>query len=393
MGISRRLIWRELQAWACGLLLCLSAGTASQADTPAPPIPQESFLSSLKQAFKQDFDRQVVRGHFDVGTPPDVVHRYYCLVDAKSGRREPNGVPGEPLPRADGMTGIKASAVSVYSCASAEQQGILVTAGYQVLVAAPTVAVPGVAAPAIAARAAVTFGPADRVDVAGVKLGMSLDDVRRVLKAKNLLDYRESTQTLGTGAAAGRFVNLVAVWTPPLDGDAEAFTVMFTPVPGRERAMAIVHSVDYSLGHAVREAVLTSGLQRKYGGYTGVDGLPAAPTWRLQLDGTVQVGDTCSRRGLFGGLADLSVATTDRPNLAMQTAPDEFRYQIDSCGVAIVTEDHLAANPLPSGERSVTRFTVTAYGPSIAFEGAAAAAQVMQAGLAVHVRDAAAPEL
>lgn len=383
MGISWRWIWRELQAWACGLALCLTAGAAAQADTPAVPIPQESFLSSLKQAVKQDFDHQVVRGYFDVGTPPDAVHRYYCLVDAKSGRREPNGVPGEPVPRADGMTGIKATAVSVYSCASAEQQGILVTTGFQAVVVAPT----------IAARAGVAGGPADRVDVAGVKLGMSPDEVRTVLKAKNLLDYRESTQMLGAGAAGGRFVNLVAAWTPPLDGDAEAFTVMFTPVPGRERAMAIIHSVDYSPGRAVREVVLTSGLERKYGGYTGADGLPAAPTWRLQPDGSVQVGDTCSRRGLFGGLADTRVATTDRPNLAMQTAPDEFRYQIDSCGVAIVTEDHVAANPLPSGERPVTRFTVTAYGPSIAFEGAAAAAQVMQAGVAVHTRDVAAPEL
>jgi hypothetical protein len=92
-------------------------------------LPQESFFSSLKQAFKQDFDHEVVRGHFDVGSPPDA-HRYYCLVDAKTGKRQANGVAGQPVLRADGMTGIKANAVSLYSCASAEQQGILITMGY-----------------------------------------------------------------------------------------------------------------------------------------------------------------------------------------------------------------------------------------------------------------------
>src|SRR5882672_10417581 len=101
-------------------------GSSSDAQTSPP---RENFFSSLKQAFKQDLDREVVRGHFDVGSPPDT-HRYYCLVDAKTGKSEANGVAGEPVLRPDGMTGIKAGAVSFYSCATVEQQGILVTTGY-----------------------------------------------------------------------------------------------------------------------------------------------------------------------------------------------------------------------------------------------------------------------
>jgi ketosteroid isomerase-like protein len=103
-----------------------ASSAAGEAQTPAPT---GNFFSSLKQAFKQDLDREVVRGHFDVGSPPDV-HRYYCLVDAKTGRGETNGVAGEPVLRPDGMTGIKAGAVSFYTCATAEQQGILVSTGY-----------------------------------------------------------------------------------------------------------------------------------------------------------------------------------------------------------------------------------------------------------------------
>ena len=105
------------------------AAASSAAGDAQTPAPTGNFFSSLKQAFKQDLDREVVRGHFDVGSPPDV-HRYYCLVDAKTGKREANGVAGDPVLRRDGMTGIKAGAVSFYTCANAEQQGILVTTGY-----------------------------------------------------------------------------------------------------------------------------------------------------------------------------------------------------------------------------------------------------------------------
>ena len=105
------------------------AAASSAAGGEQSPAPTGNFFSSLKQAFQQDLNREVVRGHFDVGSPPDT-HRYYCLVDAKTGKSEANGVAGEPVLRPDGMTGIKAGAVSFYTCANAEQQGILVTTGY-----------------------------------------------------------------------------------------------------------------------------------------------------------------------------------------------------------------------------------------------------------------------
>ncbi len=421
-----------------GTLAAPQAGSDSGAaagDTP-PPVPQESFFSSLKQAFKQDFDHEVVRGHFDVGSAPDL-HRYYCLVDPKTAKKEPNGVPGKPVLRPDGMTGIKATAVSTYSCASAEQQGILVTAGYVLTGAvsgvnspaprgrgeAPAPASPAgstspaaVASPAAAAEPALSpnaspgrdvspsrdtapsrVDAASRVDVAGLKLGMSPDEVRALLKSKKLGDYYESTDTLGysgsTGGAsrstsAGRFVNVIAAWTSPrssADGgpsgeDGESFDIMFTPVPGRERAMAIIHSAAYSPANAVRELDLRSALVAKYGGFAGAGDLPASPTWRIQSAGSAQVGDSCGRRGIVGGLGGLNPGTADRKNLALKTTLDEFRFQIDRCGVAIVTEDHSTNGDGAQPERTIARFTVTAYSPSIGFEGAAAAAQLIGAG-------------
>jgi hypothetical protein len=105
----------------------------------------------------------------------------------------------------------------------------------------------------------------------------------------------------------------------------------------------------------------------------------------------VQVGDPCNRRGIFGGLVGFNVGNAPRPNLALRTAPDEFRLQIDRCGVAIVTEDHSTANgAAPGEERTIARFTVTAYSPSIGFAGATTAAQLIQtAGEVVNKADAA----
>jgi hypothetical protein len=149
--------------------------TGTEGAAPASGQVSESkdgFFSSLKQAFAEDTNREVVRGHFDTGSPPNT-QRYYCLVDPKSGKREPNGVSGAPFKRHDGMTGIKNAAVTPLSCTDAEQKGLLVTADYVLIgraaatataAAAPTPApppppVPSPAPPAPAPAAAAALTP------------------------------------------------------------------------------------------------------------------------------------------------------------------------------------------------------------------------------------------
>jgi hypothetical protein len=330
-----------------------------------------------------------------------------------------------PLP--DGTTALKDPSVSLYSCDKAEKQGLLVTSGYLLktpdgnVQAAPAAA----AAPAVAAAAAVAAAPAapaasaataalapvaqtpapvalpvpvpapaQPIDIAGITLGMSLDEVRAVLKAKSLRQYDETTATLGfvdpaKGAmqsiAGGRFVNVIAAWTPPAvadsyEADGESFEVMFAPIPGKERVMAIVHSVGYTPANAIHEVTLENGLVKKYGGFADANNLPDSPTWRFQSSGNVQVGDPCNRRALFGGLGGLNPANPARTNLALKSSPEEFRFQIEHCGVSVVTADHFIANGGALREdRLVTRFTVTAYSPSIALEGASTAARLIQA--------------
>jgi ketosteroid isomerase-like protein len=145
------------------LALCLAsfgcALSTALADPPqatgggAPSSSAQShggFLSSLKQAFGENLEREVVWAHFDVGSAPDT-HRFYCLVDPKTGKRAPNAVAGQPFTRPDGMTGLKAPATSPVSCSDAQEKGILITSGYTV-----TIAAQGATGPAPAASAAPT---------------------------------------------------------------------------------------------------------------------------------------------------------------------------------------------------------------------------------------------
>jgi hypothetical protein len=389
-----------------GSSLAGSTDPAASADAAAGDaqvsIPQQGFFSSLKQAADEDFDREVVRGHFDLGTPPNV-HRYYCMVDPKTGRRPSNGVLGKPFAAPGGLTRLKETAVSLYRCVDAEKAGVLVTTGYvtgimaagsnapspqpqpqpQAQVQPPPPAsppTPAVATAAVATAAATAASSPDAVEVGGVKLGMSPDEVRSLLRAKKLPEYYESMDT--HPVADGRFVNVIATWMPGEDG--ESYEVMFTPVPGKERAMAIVHSVAYSAANAVRETTLQNGLVKQYGGFGSSNDVPESPTWRFQGDGKVQVGDPCNRRGIFGAVHELNVADAPHKNVALATTLEEFRFQIERCGTAIVTEDHVAAHATAGGgapreQRMITQFTVTAYSPSIAFDGAASAAQLIKA--------------
>ena len=168
--------------------------------------------------------------------------------------------------------------------------------------------------------------------------------------------------------------------------DGESFEVMFTPVPGHERAMAIVHTVGYSTANAVHESALKDGLIEKYGGVVGGGGLPQSATWLYQAGGTVTVGDSCGRRDGLGGLGSLSAASA-RENIALHRSTGELDFEVQHCGISIVTEDHHTANGgALRGDRMVTRYTVTAYSPVLAREGAAQAENILRG--AGHGHDA-----
>jgi ketosteroid isomerase-like protein len=151
-----------------------SGAVAGAAPSDAPVAQSKGgLLSSFRQALEEDPKRDVVRGYFDTGTPPDT-HRYYCLVNPKTGKFLENGVAGTTYARSDGMTGIKNPVVSDLNCASAERSRILVTSGFTLNgsfggtnapAAAATVAASGVSAGAVAAPSAPVDAAAAQADV------------------------------------------------------------------------------------------------------------------------------------------------------------------------------------------------------------------------------------
>jgi hypothetical protein len=236
-----------------------SGGSASAADVASRSLPQSAVFSSVGQSWK-GADDDVVYGHFDLGAPPST-RRFYCLVDAKNGKREPNGVLGDLFVKKDGSTAIHMISVSLYTCVDALRAGYLETSGYKLTgkaassiaasikslapaapaattasaapTAAPTGAPAGTPAGTPAAeQAAAATAPASTaaapsagavapsavagavpggaasarregpgaIDVAGVRLGMSAEEARVAVKGRGLLNYFEA---LGVGRAAG----------------------------------------------------------------------------------------------------------------------------------------------------------------------------------------------
>jgi hypothetical protein len=402
-----------------------------QPDIGSRTLSQSSVFASVSQSWK-GADQDIVYGHFDLGSPP-AVRRYYCLIDAHSGKREPNAVLGEPIVQKDGTTALHMSSVSLYACADAQRAGYIDTGGYQLteraaraLAASPirpsqgpsgastTGAAPAApaaplspAAPAAPAAAAALMpapasvptpgaagtasslqGGAGAIEVAGVRLGMTGDEARAALKGRGLLNYCEAlgltgasaTSASDTGHPRARFLRRLQAWSAPdTAGDGESIEVLFTPIPGHEQAYAIVDTLAYAPARAIRQVALDEMLEKRYGGFSGA--LPPSPTWRLQRDGRVEVGDECELRGLFGGMREIGTVPVEAAAPALDTSVQELESQAQRCGIAIVTEDHVSTSGSASREaRRITRVTLTAYSPAIALEGVRASARGGEVG-------------
>jgi ketosteroid isomerase-like protein len=156
-----------------------SSGSPPPTDT-STLTPQGGFFSSLRQGFSQDWEHEIVRGHFDVGSGSEA-HRYYCLVNPKTGKPEEYGVAGDLVPFHNGMTGIKGAAVTPFRCTDAERKGLLVTTGYVLpanLATKPAPAVtpaPVAAAPAAAAVVAPSAAAAP-VAAAPISAGLPAEE-------------------------------------------------------------------------------------------------------------------------------------------------------------------------------------------------------------------------
>lgn len=250
-----------------------------------------------------------------------------------------------------------------------------------------------------AAAATNGVSAASQIDVSGVKLGMTVAEVRAVLKAKHLPQYREWKMRLGyfnqiqgtmEPVPNGQFITAIAAWNPGppavanvFNVDAEAYFVELTPVPGHEMAMRITHTVGYSPSDAVLVTTLEDALAQKYGDFTRSTehGIGASPTWVFRSGAPVSHNTNAPCGVNAGGMGVNYAATEATSNLALEAtiAPLELR----ECGYAEVGEMSFVPNGTsPLADRLVTRFTVVAYSPAIVVAGHVAAATLIAAAKA-----------
>jgi hypothetical protein len=245
------------------------------------------------------------------------------------------------------------------------------------------------------------------VDIVGLKLGMSVDEVRTALKSQNLGKYKEWTQNLAyqdetmaaTGSTMrpvsnGSYINVIAAWrpSPPLVdyiGEGESFLVVFTPVPGNERAAWIRHAVGYTIAKAIRLVDLENGVAKKYGEFRRASQtvIQANPTWLLGPQGLTYTDNSFNACNVpaFQTYRDLGTLEYDEfdnqhfANFILALRPDFFKSNAH-CGSVILKEASYVQNyQAPVDARIVTRYTVTAFSPTVALEGGVAASKLSRA--------------
>lgn len=392
-----------------GHALLLGSDGYAQTDSSAPP-PKKGFLSSLGDSFKQAIDPKAVRGYFDAAG-----QRYYCLVDTKTGANQDAAVQGLVTKLDNGSSTINTPTTTTLSCDKVEKLGKLM-----LMAGSTNMPAPMGGAEQRAGAASTSTGidvSALAIDVSGVKLGMSLDEVRAVLKAKGFGKYKEWTKTLaymdqinGGGSRMipnGQWVNVVATWIPPppsqrgpsFTSDGESYFVEFTPVPGHERAILITHTVGYSTANAIRQSTLEDGLAKKYRDFprSTATGTPASPSWIFEAGGAVH-GDAAQACRLVAAVPD-ELDIGERGNESTNSALAGGWPQ--RCGVAMVMAEQYVQNYNAAlADRIVTRFSVRAYSTALAIEGRLAAAELVHAAEAAtnkaaadRVKDRPAPSL
>jgi hypothetical protein len=237
------------------------------------------------------------------------------------------------------------------------------------------------------------------VDVAGIRLGMSLNDARAAVKARNLAKSREWSADLtfhdelsGKEIAVpnGHYVNAIAAWTsipmPPTTSQeytypyGEHLIVWFTPVPGEERVVQISYHVGYPYQKSISRSSFEDALAKKYAEFKRTRS-SVVLTWMTGPGGLTEATGIC-----LGGGAQSLAAPDESPvylrgdmnyrsdtvmNIAVSLAPNlqVLPNIIRNCGPMILRAGALVPNSRDPPEAQVVQsYNVVSYSPKIVLE-------------------------
>ncbi len=245
------------------------------------------------------------------------------------------------------------------------------------------------------------------VDILGLKLGMSPDQARPLVKARKLQNYLELSQELAfpdpvTGIALsipnGNMLTFIVGASGNrgygriggLSADYETLSASFTPVPGAERLVMIVHKVGLRIDEALREDSFYNALTAKYGAPVHVERRNGFATWlfgkaRLRTANPQQL--TCNTLSslapvIDGITKDMRVVETEAVrdnasvNLLLRSFPSGnygkasfFAAQAVDCGDATLQVHWGGPNPTAGdSERLVAEYDISVMSPPLAAE-------------------------
>lgn len=236
-----------------------------------------------------------------------------------------------------------------------------------------------------------TFGAVADVDVAGVKLGMSPEEVRAVLAARKLTGSKEFKHTIAypdpvthqyQSIQGTEYLYAIVGWIgsfAPTD-NWQTIDVVFSPQPGHERVVEVSRVVNYSSGDAVALQTLRTQLVGKYG-RPWYDNPLGNIRWVYPpgAGGSV-VPNTCHVLSWdFSAVIPSTYGTPDHPQLNIpQPGGTVFKFapQLWSreaqCERAQASAFYRSLNGnAPEADRVITQFTVSVLDTDLARDAAA----------------------
>jgi hypothetical protein len=230
---------------------------------------------------------------------------------------------------------------------------------------------------------------------------MTVNEVYTALKAKGLPQSKEYKMflTFRDDSGASHFARLpnsdfVSEITAGTNAgeDHEEFNIHFSPIPGEERVVGIVHTVTYSPRNAIRLVDFENTIAQKYAEFRrSTDNYPPAThSWMLGLHGLEELppASPCSVYNSTGGRATVALPVDRQPdgNLVLTLAlsgtgfasrPWEMAHcgpvALDVSGVSVQNQN------APLQARTITHYTVSVFSSNLANEGFAAAAKLSKA--------------
>jgi len=233
-----------------------------------------------------------------------------------------------------------------------------------------------------------------RLDVVGVKLGMTPDEARGVLRSRkypmhefvSTLSYVDAATKQSVRLPNSAFVNaLVQSGSFAKHDESDNLTVFFSPSPGRERVVAIAHYNSYSKGKEIRESDMKARLAEQYGELPESlsrpkTGFQFSHLWNLPVSED-KAGRNCNfnltQRFAKAGWWNTNSAAPQ--NYALTNWDLLLSLIRNDCGPSIVEVNWSVKDPnVPPERRLVTEYAVSIVSLPVADEGLMAASQLAQ---------------